>query len=74
MVGSKNDYFRASLTDITAISALVVAIQMISTFCKKLKYERRIILVTNGRGAMDADDVEHIVKKIKEDNIELVIL
>lgn len=47
---------------------------MISSFCKKLQYQRRIILVTNGRGSMDADDVEHIVSKIKEDNIELVVL
>jgi len=58
----------------TAISALVIAIQMISSFCKKLQYQRRIIMVTNGRGSMDADDVEQIVGKLKEDNIELVIL
>lgn len=62
------------LTGWKAISALVIGIQMISSFCKKLQYLRRIVLVTNGRGAMDADDVEHIVGKLKEDKIELVIL
>lgn len=47
---------------------------MISTFCKKLSYIRKIVLVTNGRGSMDADDIEGIAGKLKADNIELVIL
>lgn len=57
-----------------AISSLVVAIQMIATYCKKLKYRRKIILVTNGEGPMSGDDLDEIVKKIKSDNIELVVL
>ncbi|KAI9672756.1 MAG: ATP-dependent DNA helicase II subunit 2 [Alyxoria varia] len=57
-----------------AISALVVAIQMIHSFCKKLKYTRKIILVTNGDGSVDDDGLGDIVAKIKEDGIELVIL
>lgn len=43
-------------------------------FTKKLKYIRRIILVTQGSNYMDAGDVDEIVNKIKEDNIELIIL
>lgn len=57
-----------------AISALVVAIQMISTHCRKLQYQRRIVLVTDGRGLMDADGMGDIAGKIKEDNTELVVL
>lgn len=57
-----------------ALSALVIAIQMITTFCKKLKYKRQITLVTNGTGAMDADDLRLITRKIQEDSIQLVIL
>ncbi|KAL1971063.1 hypothetical protein VTN77DRAFT_14 [Rasamsonia byssochlamydoides] len=57
-----------------AISSIVVAIQMITTYCKKLKYRRKIILVTNGEGSMSSDGLDEIVKKIKEDNIELVVL
>jgi ATP-dependent DNA helicase 2 subunit 2 len=59
-----------------AISAIVVAIQMIASTCKKLKYIRRIILVTNGIGIIEADekDLAEITKKIKADNIELTIL
>lgn len=57
-----------------AISALVVAIHMIETVTKKLAYTRKIILVTNGNGSVDADGLDAITQKCKEDGIELVIL
>ncbi|TQB70240.1 ATP-dependent DNA helicase II subunit 2 [Monascus purpureus] len=57
-----------------AISSIVLAIQMIITYCKKLKYKRKIVLVTNGDGAMSDDGMDGIIEKIKEDNIELVVL
>lgn len=59
---------------IAAISALVLAIDMIGKHCKKLKYTRRIVLITNGRGSMDVDGVESISSKVKEDGMELVVL
>ncbi|KAI9774426.1 MAG: ATP-dependent DNA helicase II subunit 2 [Geoglossum simile] len=66
---------RVSETDSgDAISAIVIAIQMITAYCKKLKYKRKIVLVTNGRGSMDADDIGEITKKMKKDGIELVVL
>ena len=58
----------------SAISAIVIAIQMITKHCKKLKYKRKIVLVTNGRGSMDAEDVSQITQKIKADGIELVVV
>ena len=59
-----------------AISAIVIAIQMITKYTKKLKYRRKIVLVTDGRGSLDADPdgIEEISKKIKADDMELVIL
>ncbi|MCJ1284175.1 ATP-dependent DNA helicase II subunit 2 [Xylographa opegraphella] len=57
-----------------AISAIVLAIEAITKYCKKLKYRRNIVLVTNGHGSMDTDDLSEITSKIKEDNIELTIL
>nr|POE88243.1 atp-dependent dna helicase ii subunit 2 [Quercus suber] len=57
-----------------AISALVVAIQMISTTCRQLKYDRKIVLVTDARGNMNVDQLDGITSKLKEDKIELVIL
>jgi ATP-dependent DNA helicase 2 subunit 2 len=70
-----DDDLKPSQTDKgDAISAIVLAIQMISVHCKKLKYKRKIVLVTNGQGRMSNEGTDEITKKIKEDNIELVIL
>jgi ATP-dependent DNA helicase 2 subunit 2 len=57
-----------------AVSAIVLAVQMIEKVCRKLKYIRRIVLVTNGTGAMDPDDISAIAKKLREDDIQLIIL
>ena len=57
-----------------ALSALAIAIQMISSHCKKLQYIRQIVLVTNGRGVMDADDLDDISSKLLQDSIQLVVV
>ncbi|KAJ5130402.1 uncharacterized protein N7515_006441 [Penicillium bovifimosum] len=57
-----------------AISSIVIAMQMIIEYTRKLKYKRKIILVTNGTGMMNDDGIEDIVEKMKEDNIELVVI
>lgn len=48
--------------------------QMIIEYTKKNKYKRKIVLVTNGTGAMSDDNIEGIIEKMKEVNIELVIM
>ena len=63
-----------SVETFLAISAIVIAIQMITKYCKKLKYQRKIVLVTNGRGELDADGIEQITEKIKQDGIGLVVV
>jgi ATP-dependent DNA helicase 2 subunit 2 len=57
-----------------AISSIVIAIQMINTYTKKLKYKRKIVLVTNGTGTMNDEGLDQIQKKIQDDGIELVVL
>ncbi|KAB8343035.1 hypothetical protein FH972_022629 [Carpinus fangiana] len=57
-----------------AISAVVVALMMMEKFTKKLKYIRRIVLVTDGRGALDPDNIDDIAQKAAADGVELVIL
>jgi ATP-dependent DNA helicase 2 subunit 2 len=47
---------------------------MINTYTKKLKYKRKVILVTNGEGPMSTDGLDEIVRKLKSDNIELIVL
>lgn len=60
--------------EIAAISSIVIAIQMIITHCKKLKFKRKIVLVTNGTGVMSNEGLSEIQRKIQEDSIELLVL
>ncbi|KAJ9154876.1 ATP-dependent DNA helicase II subunit 2 [Pleurostoma richardsiae] len=57
-----------------AVSAIVIALEMIEGYTKKLKYKRRIILVTDGRGPIDSDDLEDISGRINELGIELIVI
>jgi len=57
-----------------AISATVIAIQMISAHCRQLQYIRRIVLVTDGYSPVDDSDVKAISEKLLQDKIELVVL
>lgn len=66
---------QAAFSDIIqAISSIVIAMQMIIEYTKKNKYKRKIVLVTNGTGMMSDDNIEGIIEKMKEVNIELVIM
>lgn len=65
----------------TVLSALALAVQMIDSATKgkngnPLKYDRRIIIVTDGRGALDTEDLDQFAMKIKnpEAPIDLVLL
>lgn len=60
----------------TAISGIVVAQHMLSTFCKKLKFKKKIVLLTNGDGGMELEPqgLSAIAAKLKEDGMQLVIL
>jgi ATP-dependent DNA helicase 2 subunit 2 len=74
------DTIKVNKTEIgDAVSAIIIAIEMIMTFTKNskgepLKYSRKIVLMTNGRGLMDADDIDEVSKKLNDDGIELVVV
>lgn len=57
-----------------AISAIVVALKMIEVFTKKLKYNRRIILMTNGETPIDEESAEDVAIKLNDLGIELVVM
>ncbi|KAL7627053.1 ATP-dependent DNA helicase yku80 [Parahypoxylon ruwenzoriense] len=57
-----------------SVSAIVLAVEMIEKFTRKLKYKRKIILVTDGEAPIDPDDFDEIAAKIKDCGIELVVL
>lgn len=64
----------SSTTEGDAISAIVTAVTMIGEFTKKLKYNRKIFLVTDAKGPMDSESLEEVSEKINDSNIELVVM
>ncbi|KAJ6259432.1 ATP-dependent DNA helicase II subunit 2 [Drechslerella dactyloides] len=56
------------------ISAIVVAMDLIEKFCKKLKYIRNIVFLTNGSGIYELEGIDDIVKQIKDQGIKLTVL
>ncbi|EOA90274.1 ATP-dependent DNA helicase yku80 [Exserohilum turcicum] len=75
-------HLRPSRTDNgDLLSALAVAIHMIDTATRgakgnPLKYDRNIIIITDGRGQMTTDDLEQLASKIKDPEapFEIVLL
>lgn len=72
---------QCDLADLPVLSALAVAVQMIDSATKgkngnPLRYDRRIIIVTDGRGSLDTEDLEQIAMKIKHPDapIEVILL
>lgn len=69
------DNVKASNTETgDCISAIVLGIEMIEKLTKKLKYNRKIILVTDGEAPIDDSDIDDISKKMKKSNIQLTVL
>ncbi|RMZ80226.1 hypothetical protein DV738_g2773, partial [Chaetothyriales sp. CBS 135597] len=58
-----------------ALSAIIIAVDVIMKHCKQLKFKKKIVLVTNGRGRIeDDDDIESTAQQIKGNGIELVVV
>lgn len=58
-----------------AVSAIIVAVMMITAAAPaRLKFHRKIVLVTDGRGAVDEDDLDDIARRINELGIQLVVM
>lgn len=58
-----------------AVSAIIVATDMISRAApKRLKYNRKIVLVTDGMGLIDGDDFDDLAFQINELGIQLVVI
>lgn len=57
-----------------ALSAVILAVDMILKHCRHLKFTKKICLVTNGTGSIDPDDIESTAEQIKQNNIEFTVL
>ena len=72
---SLEDALQPSTTEIgDGISALILAVHLINTHCKKLKYKKNVVFVTNGTGSFDTDGIETVMERIKELNINVTVL
>ncbi|RMZ78731.1 hypothetical protein DV737_g3787, partial [Chaetothyriales sp. CBS 132003] len=57
-----------------ALSAIIIAVDAIMKHCKHLKFRKKIVLVTNGTGMIDDDDIESTAQQIQRNGIDLVVL
>ena len=57
-----------------AMSALVVSLDLIMKYCKKLKFIKNIVLITDALGHIDWSGSEEIAQQINAENINLSIL
>lgn len=62
-----------------AVSAVIIAIDMIEKFTtlktgKLGKFTRKIVLLTDGQGAIDGDDVDDVAQRLNELEIQLVVM
>ncbi|KAK5946936.1 ATP-dependent DNA helicase yku80 [Knufia obscura] len=57
-----------------ALSAVILGVDMIMKHCRNLKFVKRLYLITNGTGALDADDIEQTAGMIKQNGIHLTVL
>ncbi|CZT02065.1 related to ATP-dependent DNA helicase II, 80 kDa subunit (KU autoantigen protein P86) [Rhynchosporium agropyri] len=62
-----------------AVSAIIVAIDLMDKYTvlktgKPAKFARKIVLVTDGQGGIDDDNIDSIYGKLNESGIELVVL
>jgi ATP-dependent DNA helicase 2 subunit 2 len=55
------------------LDAVIIAIQMIVTHCKKLKYEKCVAVFTDAKHKIDWLDYEAISGALQENNITLLI-
>lgn len=51
------------------VLVIVVVVDMIDMFMKKLKWVCKIVLVMDGQGVLDVDDILDIVKKMNDFSI-----
>lgn len=72
---NKGDGFPFTImTHRIAMSALVVGLDVLMKYCKRLKYIKNLILITDGYGFVDWSETDEIARQIRAENINLSIL
>lgn len=58
----------------SVLDALIVAIELIATHCKKLKYTKRIVIFTDNQSEIDWLDLAAVGDMLKNTEIELIVV
>ncbi|KAG0258959.1 ATP-dependent DNA helicase II subunit 2 [Mortierella polycephala] len=73
MKGVQND-IKIGETMGDCMDGLIVALDMMTKFCKKLKYEKKIYILTDACAEINAEGVEQITTTLKDDNVVLNVI
>lgn len=57
-----------------ALSAVILGVDMLMKHCRHLKFIKKLFLITNATGSLDADDIEQTAAQIKQNDIQLTVL
>ncbi|KAF9911035.1 ATP-dependent DNA helicase II subunit 2 [Linnemannia zychae] len=56
------------------MDGLIVALDMMTKFCKKLKYEKKVFILTDSYSEMNTDGSEQITTALHDDNVQLNVI
>ncbi|KAJ3043868.1 X-ray repair cross-complementing protein 5 [Rhizophlyctis rosea] len=56
------------------MDSIIIAIQMLDTHCKKLKWKKRIYLFTNAENPINHEDADPVINKAKEMGVEFTVI
>ncbi|KAF9426362.1 ATP-dependent DNA helicase II subunit 2 [Podila epigama] len=73
MKGVQNDVdFGETMGD--CMDGLIVAADMMTKFCRHLKYEKKIFILTDACAEVNPDGVEHIQQSLQDDKVQLNVI
>ncbi|KAG0239695.1 SPOC like C-terminal domain-containing protein [Mortierella sp. GBAus27b] len=73
MKGVQNDV-KLGETIGDCMDGLIVALDMMTKFCKKLKYEKKIFILTDACGEVNSEGVDQITSALVDDNVQLNVI
>ncbi|KAF9361439.1 ATP-dependent DNA helicase II subunit 2 [Mortierella sp. AD094] len=73
MKGVQNDV-KLGETMGDCMDGLIVALDMMSKFCKKLKYEKKIYILTDACAEINSEGVEQITSTLNDDGVQLNVI
>lgn len=56
------------------MDGLIVSLDMMTKFCKKLKYEKKIYILTDASSPINMDGTDAIKTTLQDDNVQLNVM